>query len=121
MATLTSTASSTILNWLFNGDAAASGQRWLALDTNGSNTECTDGSYARYDLTAAVPAATSGSLTSDVAISANVGTQTVTHYRVVTTSNSSTSVTLVNGALSTSKTGAFSIAIGDITGTAYGV
>jgi hypothetical protein len=117
MATLTSTASNSILDWLLNGTAAATGQRWLALDTDGSDTEVTDGSYARYDLAAAVPASASGAITSDAAISANVGTQTATHFRVVTTSNSSTSVTLVNGSLGTSKTGAFSVAIGDITTT----
>jgi uncharacterized lipoprotein YddW (UPF0748 family) len=48
MATLTSTASNTILDWLLNGTAAATGQRWLALDTDGSNTEVTSVSYARY-------------------------------------------------------------------------
>lgn len=120
-SSLSSTAAANILDWVFNGVTLSSGQRWLALDVDPTPTECTDGSYARYDLAAAMPTPTSGSIASNVAISANTGSQTVAYWRIVTTSNSSTSTTLAAGSLNTSKTGAFSIAIGDITGTEYGV
>ena len=49
---LSTTAENTILDWLFNGTAASSGSRYLALYTDGSGTECTGGTYARAYFTA---------------------------------------------------------------------
>jgi hypothetical protein len=121
MTTLSSNAAAQILDWVYNGSSTTAGQRWLALDTDGSATEVTSVSYSRYDLAAAMPTFTSGTGSSDATIAANVGTATATHYRIVTTSNSSTSATILTGALNLSKTGAFTIAAGDITGTIRGV
>lgn len=120
MATLTSAAAAEIANWVFNGTSTTAGQRWLALCTS-LTTEVTHGSYGRYDLAAAMPTFTSGYDVSSSVISANVGTQTATHYWITTTSNSSTSTTILTGLLNTPQTGAFTITSGAITGTVQGL
>lgn len=111
--TVSSTAANTILDWLFNGTAASSGNRYLALYTNGSGTECTGGSYARVDLAAKVPAASSSAIANDATVSFDIGSDVATHFKVMSASSGGTEY--VAGSLSTSKTGSFTIAIGDIT------
>lgn len=117
--TLSTTAKNTILDWLFNGTAASSGSRYLRLYTDGSGTECTGGTYAAVDLAAKVPAASSGSIASDTAITFDIGSDVATHWKIMTASSGGTE--LAAGTLSTSKTGSFTIAIGDVTSTARGV
>lgn len=116
---LSTTAENTILDWLFNGTAASSGSRYLALYTDGSGTECTGGTYARADLAAKVPAAASGAVTSDTSVSFDIGSDVATHFKVMSASSGGTEY--ASGTLSTSKTGAFTIAVGDITFNAVGV
>lgn len=105
-----------ILDWLWNDVApTAAAGRWLGLATDASLTEVTDGAYARYDLDAVMAAPASGSISNDVAISANVGAQTATYWFVHdATSGSGTLGKMVSGQLSESFTGAKTIPIGAI-------
>lgn len=116
---LTSTTTNTLLDWVFNGTAALSGSRFLALDTDGSGTECTGGSYTRADLAAAMAAASSGSIANDTAVSFSIGSDVATHWRIMTASTGGTE--LARGSLTSSKTGSFTIAVGEITCTCRGV
>lgn len=115
--TLETTTENTILDWLFNGTAASSGNRYLALCSDASYTEFAGGSYARQNLAAAVPAAASGSITSDTTITFTVtaGT-TATHWRVFDASSAGNSI--CKGAFDSAKAAvgtSITIAVGDIT------
>lgn len=117
--TLSSTTTNTILDWVFNGSAASSGDRYLALDTDGSGTECTGGTYARADLDAKMGAASAGAISNDTSISFDIGSDVATHWRIMSASSGGTQY--ATGSLVTSKTGSFTLAVGEITCTCRGV
>lgn len=117
--TLTSTTTNTLLDWVFNGTAAATGDRYLALDTDGSATECTLGTYARADLDAKMGAASSGAISNDTSITFDIGADVATHWRIMSASSGGTEY--ARGTLTSSKTGSFTIAVGEITCSCRGV
>lgn len=113
---LTTAGANAVVDYLVN-----TGTRYLGLATDSSLTEVTDGAYARQDLNAACPAASSGSTANTATISVDTGAQTATHWFVIDhASGAGTLGKIISGALPEPITGAYTFAVGEFSLSAAG-
>lgn len=85
MAELNPTYANALFNNMLTGASVSSGDRYLAICTDGSYTEASGGSYARQDITGVMASPSEGDAPNDTVVTFTaVAAATYTHWAICT-------------------------------------